>query len=217
MRPRGASAFTLVEVLLALVLLAALLAALNQFIFSITELWTQRQERFVFAQHARAVSRRINTLLETAAGSARRSGVTAGAAAPAGLLLPDGGNETLLAFDLPGGDPLMIWPERPLPEVRCALGWNRADGLVLYWKSRLELDFDTAPSRKAVLSPFVTTVSYDYYDATTQTWETEDALRATGATVETPARVRLVFQRKKESIEEIIALPDPTAEGLPAY
>lgn len=216
-RLRPSRGFTLVEVLLALVLLAALLTALNQFVFSITEVWTRRQEHFVFIQHARAVSRHVGELLQAAAASARQSGTTLGAAAPAECPLPQG-RATLLQFDLPASDRVMVWAARPLPEVQCALGWTRDDGLVLYWKSRLELDFASAPMRPAVLSPYVTALSYDYYDETAESWENKPELqRGPGDTYLAPRRIRLRFQRGKEEVEEIIPLPDPAGQGVPAF
>ena len=215
----GTGGFTLIEVLLALALLAALLTAINQFVFSITEAWTKNQDRFIFVQHTRAVTRHLDELLQTAANSARASTPVAGAAAPAEMRVPEGGTADLLAFDLPVGDRLFPWPAAPLPEVQCALAWRKEDGLVLYWKSRLEADFADANAnpRMAVLSPFVTALTYDYYDATTDTWSTEDALQKDSAgNYETPRRIRIKFHRKDQDIEETIALP-VLKEGLPAY
>lgn len=213
----GVGGFTLIEVLLALALLAALLTAINQFVFSITEAWTKNQDQFIFVQHTRAVTRHLDGLLQTAANSARASRPVAGAAAPAEVRLPEGGTDDLLAFDLPVGDRLFIWPSTPLPEVQCALGWREADGLVLYWKSRLETDFADANPRMAVLSPFVTSLTYDFYDATTDTWSTEEKLQKDGSgNYETPRRIRIKFRRKDREYEEIIPLPVIT-EGLPAY
>ncbi|MDB6114728.1 MAG: hypothetical protein JWQ62_1673 [Lacunisphaera sp.] len=211
------SAFTLVEVLLALVLLAALLTAINQFVFSITEAWTKNQDQFVFVQHTRAVTRHLDELLQLATNSARSSTPAAGAPAVAEMRLPEGGTADLLAFDLPMGDRLLTWPAAPLPEVQCAVAWRKEDGLVMYWKSRLETDFATANPRMVVLSSFVTGMSYDYYDAATDAWSTEEELQkdTTGA-FETPRRIRLHFQRKGRDYEEIIAVPQVT-EGLPAY
>lgn len=209
--------FTLLEVLLALVLLAALLASLNQFIFSITEVWTRRQEQFVFVQHARAVTRHVSGLLETAAASARRSATTEGSAAVAECLLPDGVRENLLQFDLPEGDRLLAWPGPPLPEVVCALGWREGEGLVLYWKSRLELDFGTAPLRQTVLSPYVAGLSYDVVDPLTGEWRRETELRpdAEGA-LPGPGQVRLRFRRGPQELEEVIRLPDAAVQGVPS-
>jgi prepilin-type N-terminal cleavage/methylation domain-containing protein len=215
-RPRS-SAFTLIEVLLALGLLAALLAALNQFVFSITEAWTKNHDQFVFVQHTRAVSRHIDEMLQAATNNARSSNTTLGAPAVTELRVPGGVTADLLAFDLPVGDRLFTWPGLPLPEVRCALDWRKDEGLVVYWKSRLELDFATADPRMTMISPFVTAISYDYYDATKDTWSTEQELQkdTTGAYL-TPRRVRLHFKRNNQELEEVIPL-SVSQQGLPAY
>lgn len=214
---RRRAAFTLVEVLLALALLAALLMAINQFVFSITEAWTKNQDQFIFVQHTRAVTRHLDELLQTAAASARVSTPVAGAPAVAEMRLPEGGTADLLAFDLPMGDRLFVWPSTPLPEVQCALAWRKEDGLVLYWKSRLEADFADANPRMAVLSPFVTALSYDYFDPTTSTWSTEEVLQKDAAgNYETPRRLRIKFHRKSQDYEEIITLP-VISQGLSAY
>jgi prepilin-type N-terminal cleavage/methylation domain-containing protein len=215
--PRSEGGFTIVEVLLALALLAALLAALNQFVFAITESWTKSRAQFVFAQHARAVTRHVDGLLQTAASQARASSSTSGTPAIAELRVPGGGTAELLTFDLPNGDRLLTWPGRPLPEVRCALGWRADEGLVIYWKSRLEEDFATADPRMTVISPFVTGLSYDYYDAATESWSNEDKPQedSSGA-FQVPRRLRIRFAREGREIEEIIPLA-ATQEGLPAY
>ncbi len=210
-------AFTLVEVLLALVLLAALLAALNQFVFSITEAWTRHRDEFTFTRHCRAVTRHLDEMLRTAATSTRASSTAAGAPAAASVQTPDSGTASLLTFDLPEGDRVLTWPARPLPEVQCSLAWRRDEGLVLYWKSRLETDFSTGNPRLAVLSPFVTSLRYEYYDDDSKSWDTEDRLRETpDGTPQTPRRLRLHFHRDKQEIEEVVDVPVST-EGLPAY
>jgi len=218
--PRRGSAggFTLIEVLLALVLLAALLLAINQFVFSITEAWTKNQDQFIFVQHTRAVTRHLDELLQIAANSARGNTTSvAGAPAVNEVKTPEGPTADLLTFDLPMGDRLLVWPAAPLPEVQCALAWRKEDGLVLYWKSRLETDFADENPRMAVLSPFVTALTYDYYDDTTSTWSNEDTLQkdSTG-NYTAPRRLRLKFHRKNQDYEEIITLP-VIAQGVPAY
>jgi len=213
----GAGGFTLVEVLLALVLLATLLTAINQFVFSITEAWTKHHDEFIFVQHTRAVARHLDGLLQTATNSSRASTPSAGAPSVEEMRLPEGGTADLLAFDLPEGDRLFVWPDRPLPEVQCALAWRREEGLVLYWKSRLETDFATANPRMAVVSSFVTGLTYDYYDSETETWTTEEELQKDGdGNWLAPRRLRLHFHRKDRDYEEIITVPQIT-EGLPAY
>jgi len=215
--PRDEGGFTLIEVLLALALLAALLTAINQFVFSITEAWTKNQDQFIFVQHTRAVTRHLDELLLASAASARGNTPAAGAPAVAEVRLPEGGTDDLLTFDLPMGDRLLTWPSTPLPEVQCALAWREADGLVLYYKSRLEEDFADANPRMAVLSPFATSLTYDYYDTTTELWSTEDSLQKdSSGNYEAPRRIRIKFKRKNQEYEETITLPAIT-EGLPGY
>jgi prepilin-type N-terminal cleavage/methylation domain-containing protein len=216
-RPVSAGGFTLVEVLLALVLLAALLTAINQFVFSITEAWTKNRDEFVFVQHTRAVARHLDEMLQTSASRARASNPAAGAPGMAEAMLPEGGTADLLAFDLPVGDRLFVWPATPLPEVQCALAWRKEDGLVLYWKSRLETDFATAKPRMAVLSSFVTSLTYDYYDSGKDAWSNEEEPQkdATGALM-VPRQLRLHFHRKDRDYEEVLVVPQ-IKEGLPAY
>ena len=213
----GEGGFTLVEVLLALVLLAALLTAINQFVFSITEAWTKHHDEFIFVQHTRAVTRHLDEMLQTSANRARASTPAAGAPSIAEVTLPEGGTADLLTFDLPVGDRLFVWPGPPLPEVQCAVAWRKEDGLVLYWKSRLEIDFATAKPRMAVLSSFVTAMTYDYYDKGKDSWSTEAEPQkdATGA-LQVPRQLRLHFHRKDRDYEEVIVLPE-IKEGLPAY
>ena len=211
------AAFTLIEVLLALALLAALLLSINQFVFSITEAWTKNQDQFVFVQHTRAVTRHLDELFQAATASARGSSPAAGAPAVAEMKTPEGTTADLLAFDLPMGDRLLVWPSTPLPEVQCALAWRKEDGLVLYYKSRLEADFADANPRMAVLSPFVTSLAFDYYDTKTDTWSAEDTVQKdSGGNFEAPRRIRIKFHRKNQDYEETIALP-VIKEGLPAY
>ena len=91
------------------------------------------------------------------------------------------------------------------------------EGLVLYWKSRLEEDFATAEPRLTVVSPFVTALTYDYYNEATATWTNEKELQQDAAgTYAMPRRLRLRFGRGGQDIEEVIPLSF-NREGLPAY
>src|SRR6185295_19565234 len=86
---------------------------------------------------------------------------------------PGAGTGPLLTFDLPAGDRLLEWPDRPLPEVQCALDVVPGQGLLLYWQSRWELDFERVAPRRTVISPFVGKLEYDYFQKETQTWATQ--------------------------------------------
>jgi prepilin-type N-terminal cleavage/methylation domain-containing protein len=217
---RSSRGFTLLEILLSLALVALTLVALNTFIFSMGELWGRNADVRLFDQHTRAVTRFLEHELRAAvlppAAVARST--------PVGLqdIQPQGGaSEKLITFELPAGSRMLVWPDpkRPLPEVVCSLQAREREGLILLWHSRLEKNFDTDPPRETVLTPLVTGLTYDYYDADTNRWTTETMLRPDpngGTNPLLPQRLRLKFAYGKLTSESVVTLPAP-AEGLPLF
>ena len=216
-RPGGArAAFTLLEILLALALVALLLVALNTFVFSMGELWGQRTDVRLFEQHTRAVTRFLDHELRAATmPPAAKPNST-----PIGLeeIRPQNGMmEKMLTFDLPAGSRLFTWPDRPLPEVVCSFQVRPGEGLVLLWHSRLEKNFDTDPPRETLVTPLVSALAYDYYDHDTRRWSTETTLKSDSqAQPLTPQRLRLKFTYNKLERESIVTLPTP-GEALPPF
>jgi prepilin-type N-terminal cleavage/methylation domain-containing protein len=216
-RKSSARAFTLLEILLALALVALLLVALNTFVFSMGELWGQRTDVRLFEQHVRAVTRFLDHELRAAVlPPAAKPDST-----PIGLeeIRPQNGlAEKLLTFDLPAGSRLFTWPERPLPEVVCSFQARPNEGLVLLWHSRLEKNFDTDPPRETVVTPLVSALSYDYYDADTNRWTNETTLKMNpqGGQPMVPQRLRLKFTYNKMSYESVVTLP-AAGQALPAF
>lgn len=210
------SAFTLLEILLSLALVALLLVSLNTFIFSMGELWGKRTDVRLFDQHVRAVTRFLEHELRAAAlPPAARANST-----PIALqeIKPQNGMmEKMLTFELPAGSRLFTWPERPLPEVVCSFQARPNEGLVLLWHSRLEKNFDSDPPRETVVTPLVTGLTYDYYDVDANRWSTESTLKMDpqGQPM-TPQRLRLKFNYAKMTRESVVTLPAP-GEGLPAF
>ena len=208
--------FTLLEILVALALVALVLVAMNSFIFSMGELWGRNNDVRLFEQHVRAVSRFLQSELRTAAlpPVARLNQVAIG---PKEVRGQNGLTEPLLTFELPAGSRLITWPERPLPDVVCSLAVRDREGLVLLWKSRLEKRYDQVNPRETLITPMVTAMSYDYYDPEFKTWRTEQNLRREGAgEYKAPQRLRLKFAHGTLSREVLITLPVAT-EGLPFF
>lgn len=208
------SAFTMIEILLALALVALLLIALNTFVFSMTELWGKRSEVRLFDQHVRAVTRFLEHELRAAAlpPAARQNSTPI---AMQEIQPQNGMMEKMVTFELPAGSRLFNWPERPLPEVVCSFQARQNEGLVLLWHSRLEKNFDTDPPRETVVTPLVTGMSYDYYDVDTTRWTNEATVKLNpqGQPM-TPQRIRLKFAYAKMTRESVVTLPTP-GEGLP--
>lgn len=210
------SGFTLLEILLSLALVGLMLVALNTFVFSMGELWGRGADVHLFEQHTRAVTRFLDRELRSAVlPPASRANAT-----PIALqeIRPQNGmTEKLLTFELPAGCRLFVWPERPLPEVVCSLQVRERDGLFLLWHSRLEKNFDTDPPRETLVTPLVTGLAYEYYDADFNRWSTETNLKLdTSGNPMTPQRLRLKFTYDKLTRESVITLPATTGT-LPLF
>jgi len=216
LRSGRAGAFTLLEILLSLALVAMLLVAMNTFVFSMGELWGKNTDVRLFEQHVRAVTRALERELRAAtlppSARANATPVAAQEVRPSG-----GASATLLTFDLPAGTRLLSWPGPPLPEVVCSLQVREKDGLVLLWHSRLETRFDTDPPRETILTPFVTALAYDYYDPALTRWTTETTLKLDNSGKPTnPQRLRLKFTHGKLTRETVVAI-NSTPQGLPNF
>jgi prepilin-type N-terminal cleavage/methylation domain-containing protein len=213
-RAAGGRAFTLLELLLSLTLIGMLLVAMNQFIFSMGELWGRGTDVRLFDRHVRAVTRFIDHTLHATVLPAA-TGVQA--LAVQDVRLPDGPTATLLTFELPAGSRVLPWPEAPLPDVVCALGWRRDQGLVLYWHSRLETRFAEDPPRATVLSPLVTAMSYDYYNASLNSWQNYSVpQRDNNGQWQVPTRLHLRFDYGRLTRDTVVTLP-ATSRALPLF
>jgi hypothetical protein len=189
---------------------------MNTFVFSMGELWGQRTDLRLFDQHVRAVTRFLEHELRAAAlPPAARPNST-----PIALqeIQPQNGlMEKMLTFELPAGSRLFTWPESPLPEVVCSFQARANEGLVLLWHSRLEKNFDTDPPRETVVTPLVSGLAYDSYDADSNRWTTETVLSMSrqGEPM-TPQRLRLTFSYNKLKQVSVVTLPTP-GEALPLF
>lgn len=213
MKRRG---FTLLEIMVALAITGMLMVALNTFIFSMGELWGRNSDLRLFDQHVRAVTRFLERELQTAAlppaGSADQAPITVQE-----IRTQSGATETLLTFELFEGSRIFVWPGQPLPEVVTSLSVREGAGLLFLWHSRLEKEFDNQPPRETLVSPLVTAMSYDYYDASFKNWKNEpQPRRSSSGEYEAPQRLRLKFTYRERSQEIFIMLPTVT-QGVPVF
>ena len=216
MKSHRNAGFTLLEMLLALVLVGLLLVAMNTLVFSMGELWGRGSEPRLFDQHVRAVTRFLeNELRASALPPAGRAGTTAVALEE---VRPQSGlMEKMLTFELPSGSRLFDWPGQPLPEVICSLQARPNEGLVLLWHSRLEKDFETQAPRETLITPLVSSLAYDYYDPDSRRWSTETSLKLNpqGQPL-TPQRLRLKFTYGRLAREGVITIP-AAGPALPVF
>lgn len=211
MKHRSGHGFTLLEVMLSLALLGALLVALNVFVFSMAEVWGHNRDQRLFDQHARAVTRYVAGLLEQAAA------VPGGGLEVNEVVQTYGLAQPRMTLVLAAGSRLFTWPEAALPDVEVSLGVVERTGLVLSWHSRLEQRFGDDPPRTAVISPFVVSLGYDYFDESFKRWKTEEEItKSADGTYLMPLRLRLRYQQGKYNSEQVIDVP-ARGEGATWY
>lgn len=211
---RSTRAFTLIETLLASALLGGLLLALNFFVFSMAEIWGAGAERRLFDQHVRAVTREVETMLRTAALPPLQTETPIFGRE---VRLDDGRRMTLVTYELPEGSPRLPWKTAPLPDVVCGLAQQSGKGLVLYWQSRLEKDFDDAAPRAFILSPFGAELKFEYLEGDGSFWRVYDQLqRDNQGRWRMPTRLRMSFALRDLKAETTVMLP-PVNGALPHY
>ena len=168
-------AFTLVEVVLSMALVALVLVGLNTFIFSMGELWGKGSDVRLFDQHVRAVTRYLQREMIRAC----LPPAAAVNSTPVGVqqVKPQSGTqENLVTFVQLAGGRVLKWPESPLPEVVCSLQVRRDQGIFMLWHSDLENHFADESPRETLISPFVTGLAYDYFDPDFNKWTTESGI-----------------------------------------
>jgi prepilin-type N-terminal cleavage/methylation domain-containing protein len=211
MRTRG---FTLIEIVLAMALVALVLVGLNTFVFSMGELWGKNADARLFDQHVRAVTRFLQkemfraTLPPAAVLNSTPVGVQ--------LIKPENGlQENLITYVELSGNRLLRWPESPLPEVTCSWQVRRDQGLFMLWHSDLENNFNTDPPRETLVSPLVTSITFDYYDSDFSKWTTENVLRTdSGGNPIAPQRLRVTFGYNGLVREAVVIVP-AIQQGMP--
>lgn len=84
-------------------------------------------------------------------------------------------NPEALSFRLPGDLPILVDEEQAfLPEVQCWLVFKEDEGLLLRWRTDEMADEDDDATFTSVISPYVTSMTYWYYDSEDDKWEDSD-------------------------------------------
>jgi hypothetical protein len=180
------------------------------------ELWGRRSESRLLELHVRAVTRFLDQQLRVASLPPEAQAGTP-PVAPQEIRPLNGASDNLLTFELPAGCRLFNWPGPPLPDVICSLQVRTGEGLFLLWHSKLEKHFSDDPPREVLVTPLVTAMTYDYYDADSKRWQNETILRRDNSNQPmAPQRLRLQFAYGTLKRESLISLGQPS-QGLPDY
>lgn len=217
-RRRSDSGFTLLEVLLAIILAGSIMTAVMLMAVGLTDIWRGTTP----VRNLEVHSRQVVDFLKR--GFRRALPVEAEGTAYVFLDYASGSfgqiGAPLLTWEVRESDGLLPWQAQALPYVIYQLEVVDDVGLVLYWQSRLEVEFEETLPRQTLLSAFVSEIEYHYYDPDREDWEIESEPRTnTGRTYDIPNRIRITFEAEEEKekpLAYMINLPT-SRSGLPIF
>ncbi len=212
----GRSGFTLLEVLLAILLASGIMTAVLLLTVGLGDIWRGTTP----VRNLEVHSRQVVDFLKR--GFRRALPVETDGLTYIFLDHTSGQFNTsgtpLLTWEVREADGIIPWQDRSLPYVIYQLEVIDDVGLVLYWQSRLEVDFEEVPPRQTLISAFVTDIEYHYYDSELELWELEEEPRTnTERRYDIPRRIKIVFEAgEEEPLSYVINLPNPN-EGIPVF
>jgi prepilin-type N-terminal cleavage/methylation domain-containing protein len=124
----------------------------------------------------------------------------------------------MLTWEVQDSDGILSWQAQALPYVIYQLSVVKDVGLVLYWQSRLEVDFEEYVPRQTLISKYVSGIEYHYYDAERELWELEPEPRRNSERLyDIPHRIKVTFESEGENpLAYMINLPNSNG-GLPVF
>lgn len=212
----GRSGFTLLEVLLAILLASGIMTAVLLLTVGLADIWRGTTP----VRNLEVHSRQVVDFLKR--GFRRALPVETDGLTYIFLDYTSGQLNTsgtpLLTWEVREADGIIPWQDRSLPYVIYQLEVIDDVGLVLYWQSRLEVDFEEVPPRQTLISAFVTDIEYHYYDSELELWELEEEPRTNAERrYDIPRRIKIVFEAgEEEPLSYVINLPHPN-EGIPVF
>jgi len=217
--PQGRrSAFTLIEVLVAIALSALVLTAASILLATMSELWHQRRAGDPFTEHVSGLRTFLQTLvdrsvLEQEAGDASPAGAAARWSHPPGY--PDF-DPPYLNFAISDPPAVLTAGGPALPALEAWLAPVPREGLFLIFRSRLIEGRETDDLRFRLLSPYFDSIAYGAYDAERDAWEetTEPPLDAS-RNITLPAAVLLNFKLGEQAEQIVLHLPPSSRVPLP--
>ncbi len=207
--------FTLIEVLLSLMLASGVMTAMMLMVSSMSDIWQGSTPVRYLEVHSRQVKDFIKqsfsrALLVESDGPVyvfldRTSGDFSSNSPP------------LLSWEVQEGDGIILQGEKSLPYLIYQLEVVDDVGLVLYYQSRLEVEFEETPPRQFLLSEFVTRIQYHYYDGENEGWDLSSLPRENlQRKYEIPDRIQVFFKAEDEEIDFMINLPQ-AGRGVPVF
>lgn len=211
-RPQRKSAFSLVEVLIAVALTGMLLTGLSLLTFQVMQAWARQADDPLFDRHVDGLRRVLEACVAETADDSNTRG--ARRAVNAVLTMPPGttGASRAPYLRITGAPPFLTGDTYPMGNVRGWLVVEDGSGLVLYWQTDNERRENQDATHRQVLSPWVTSMEYKAYNASAGSW-TESA-DADAFSSGTSIFLQLIFDHRGQTRYILLSLSDPAPHNL---
>lgn len=218
-RPRQSAffrrcAFTLVEVLVAIGMMAAFMTLLSFFLVGLSSVWLNQSDNRFFENHVDGVMLFLHQAIESAAMPDTVSQGDSGPALPVEWARPPGFfdlDDPLLFFELEAAPALFVREGLRLPRINAYLFFEQRQGLSILWYSNLEAEEveDTKDLFNSPVSPLVSNMEYAYYDAETDRWDLEpEPMEGDDGAFLLPDFIRLTFSLEgEEPLQRSLYIP----------
>ncbi len=214
MNLKNNKAFTLIEVLLSLAATGILMTSASMYLYSITNIWLNDDDNQYFNDHVDGVTLFLNQLLSHSEGKSQNNQIPISWKRPPGFSEFD---EPLLSFQLKDTPALMVWKELALPGLTCYLYFEEEEGLKILWHSRLQEIEEVDQIFQTVVSSFVESIRFGYYDSDDDNWEiTDQPDEDRNGNFILPDNIILKFSKDDEVRETSLYVP-PKNQDVPIY
>ncbi len=171
------NAFTLIEMLVAIALTSMVLMLSVQFLVSIAQDWSGRQEERLFDEHVDGVVRFFRSTLER---NVRDGRLSEEDRYPA-LEQPPGMsnlNDPMVRIRFPDGTPLFYRPGIEGEPITAWFGHSPEAGVFALWRPDLEEEIDDYRDFYLTpITPYAQELTFFYYEDAEDRWEEEEEIR----------------------------------------
>lgn len=174
---QGTRAFSLIEMILVIALLALILPMILGFVFNMSQIWLKGAKGNFFAQHVDGVSLFLDTALERSE-SIVGDGAEGEATLPIEWARPPGSSDfddPLLMFRQREAPALFVRDGESLPNIFVYIYHDDREGLSLVWYSSHEEEVeDEDDLYRTPISKYVSKIEYAYYESEDDEWSIQD-------------------------------------------
>ena len=215
-------AFTLIELLLAISLASILLVSAAGLLLNLSELYFTARNKPDHDMHVRNVTHFMSQVLDSVSQPVlenpfdKKSKKQSADPIQWSTIPGDSmGEKDHLSFQYSKSMPIIYWETGPLPAITAWIHHEPDQGLFLLWQTNRQAREDPDDYMKSLISPYVTEMHYQYYDAESDEWEEDKADFESNQAM--PKMIQFVFEWSEDERYETNIIVPQGVNGAPIY